>query len=266
MTTDPFAQFKIAQKEAWASFVPLEALTTISAGQLVRFAGVRGGESVLDAGCGTGVVAVSAARAGAQVKGLDLSPVLLERARWNAATACVEVELTEGDVEALPYPDAAFDVVLSQFGHMFAPRPQVATAELLRVLKPGGRIAFSTWPPEMYTGRMFLLVSQYAPPPPPGMAPPPQWGDPGMIRERLGDAVTELRFERELLQSPGLSPQHLRNLFETNVGPISKVVQTLTDDPGRLAQFRRELEALVASFMDGNVLRQHYLMTRARKR
>src|SRR5262245_13868611 len=180
MTTDPFAQFKAAQREGWGSFAPLEVVTTIPAGALVRFAAVRSGEALLDVGCGTGPVAVTAARTGARVRALDLSPVLLEHARRNASTAAVEIEFSEGDVEALPYADGTFDVVVSQFGHMFAPRPEVAIGEMLRVLKPGGRIAFSTWPPEQFVARMFALVGQYIPPPP-GVASPPAWGDPNVV-------------------------------------------------------------------------------------
>ncbi len=132
------------QREGWALFAPLETFTTMTAARLVSYAQVRAGQSVLDVACGTGVVALTAARAGATVRGLDLAPALLERARENAALAGVEIEFREGDAEALPCADASFDVVLSQFGHIFAPRPEVATAELLRVLKPGGTIAFST--------------------------------------------------------------------------------------------------------------------------
>jgi len=145
---DPFAQYKAAQREAWASFLPVEVITTIPAAKLVKFAQVSSGQTVLDVACGTGVVAVTAARRGATVSGLDLSPVLLERARYNADLAGVTVDFAEGDAEALAYPDASFDVVLSQFGHIFAPRPQVALSEMLRVLKVGGRLAFSSWPPE----------------------------------------------------------------------------------------------------------------------
>jgi ubiquinone/menaquinone biosynthesis C-methylase UbiE len=139
---DPFGAFKAAQREAWASFVPVEVITTIPAAKLVTFAQVAAGQRVLDVACGTGVVAVTAARRGASVSGLDLSPVLIERARYNADLAGVRVDFTDGDAEALPYPNASFDVVLSQFGHMFAPRPQVVLSEMLRVLKVGGRLAF----------------------------------------------------------------------------------------------------------------------------
>lgn len=265
MQNDPFAQFKAAQREGWALFVPLEAYTTPAAARLVEFARVRRGEKLLDVGCGTGVVAVTAARAGAQVKALDLSPVLLERARWNADTAGVAIEFTEGDVEALPYPDASFDVVMSQYGHMFAPRPEVAMGEMLRVLKPGGRIAFSTWPPELFIGRMFNLVGQYLPPPP-GVPPVSLWGEPNVVRERLGDKVTDLVFEREAMYVPALSPQHVRASFEATAAPVVKLVQNLKDDPARLARFRSELEALIASYTRHNLVRQQYLMTYAVKR
>ena len=265
MQNDPFVQFKAAQREGWALFVPLEAYTTPAAAALVEFARAQRGDKVLDVGCGTGVVAVTAARRGAQVKALDLSPVLIERARWNADTAGVAIEFTEGDAEALPYPDASFDIVLSQYGHMFAPRPEVAVSEMLRVLKPGGRIAFSTWPPELFIGRMFSLGGQYLPPPP-GVPPVALWGDPNVVRERLGDKVTDLVFEREVMYVPALSPQHVRQSFETTAAPVVKLVQTLKEDAAKLALFRSELEALIASYTRGNLVRQQYLMSRATKR
>ncbi|MBI5040109.1 MAG: class I SAM-dependent methyltransferase [Gammaproteobacteria bacterium] len=264
MHNDPFSQFKAAQREGWALFVPLEAYTTPAAASLVNFARVQRGEQLLDVGCGTGVVAVTAARAGAQVKALDLSPVLLERARWNAGTAGIAIEFAEGDVEELPYPDASFDVVLSQYGHMFAPRPEIAVAEMLRVLRPGGRIAFSTWPPELFIGRMFNLVGQYLPPPA-GVPPVSLWGDPNVVRERLADKVADLAFEREAMYVPALSPQHVRESFEATAAPVVKLVQSLKDEPDRLARFRAELEALIAAFTQGNLVRQQYLMTCATK-
>jgi ubiquinone/menaquinone biosynthesis C-methylase UbiE len=151
--------FKQSQREGWAHFGPLELLTTPTAAQLVRFARVRAEDGVLDVGCGTGVVAVTAARRGARVTGLDLTPQLLDRARENAALAQVSIDFHLGDVEHLPFADNEFDVVLSQYGHRFAPRPDVAVGEMLRVLRPGGTIAFSTWPPELNVGRMFALAA-----------------------------------------------------------------------------------------------------------
>src|SRR5262245_50562601 len=129
-TTDPFSQFKSVQREGWALFAPLEMITTPPAAKLIQFAGVQIKSSVLDVGCGTGVAAITAARRGAKVTGLDLTPALLERAKYNAKLAGVEVDFHEGDAENLPFPDASFDIVVSQFGHMFAPRPMVAIQEM----------------------------------------------------------------------------------------------------------------------------------------
>jgi len=204
---DPFESFKAAQKEGWVHFAPFEAHTTPCAAQLVKRAGVRPGQRVLDVACGTGVVSVTAARLGAQVTGLDLTPVLLERARDNAQIAGVQIDWHEGDAEKLPFGDATFDVVLSQFGHIFAPRPDVAAAEMLRVLKPGGTIAFSTWPPEFFSGRLFALTANYLPPPQ-GVAPPALWGDSNIVRQRLGAAVKDVWFGQGTLLIPALSPSH----------------------------------------------------------
>src|SRR6202790_3135704 len=167
---DVFESFKAAQRAGWAHFAPLQAITTASAAHLVRHAGIRAGQRVLDVACGTGVVAITAAGRGAQVTGLDLTPELLEVARENARVAAVSIDWHEGDVEHLPFDPSTFDTVVSQFGHIFAPRPDVAVAEMLRVLKPGGVIAFSTWPPELFVGQIFALTSRYLPPPPPGVA------------------------------------------------------------------------------------------------
>ena len=263
---DALAQFKEVQKQGWAHFAPLEAVTTREAPRLVKHAGVRAGHRVLDVACGTGVVAITAARLGARVTGLDLTPELLKRARENAAIADVAVDWHEGDAEQLPFGDADFDVVLSQFGHMFAPRPEVAVAEMLRVLKSGGTIAFSTWPPELAIGRLFALGGRYMPPPPPGVAPPPPWGDPNVVRERLGTAVKDLIFDRATMLVPALSPQHNRMMAERTAGPLVKLVESLTaTDPARLAAFRREFEAIVADYFQDNTVRQDYLLTRATK-
>jgi SAM-dependent methyltransferase len=265
MSNDPFAQFKATQREGWGFFGPLEFITTPAAAKLVRFAGVQRGEKVLDVGCGTGVVSVTAARLGAETTGLDLTPALLEKAVDNADVAGVSIEFREGDVEALPFKDSSFDVVLSQFGHMFAPRPLVAAGEMLRVLRPGGRIAFSTWPPELYTGRMFTLISSYLSLPE-GVAPPPQWGNPDIIRERLGPAVTDLTFDRDMLVAPGLSPEHLMRMFEQTAGPTVKLVESLKNDPVRLKEFRAAFREVLLPYFRDNQLHQSFLMSRARKR
>src|SRR5689334_19925052 len=119
MSEDAIAKFKEIQRQGWKHFAPLAAMTTPAAARLVKFASVRAGQNILDVACGTGVVAITAARIGARLRGIDLTPELLERARENAKIANVEIDFREGDVEALPFSDGEFDVVLSQFGHMF---------------------------------------------------------------------------------------------------------------------------------------------------
>lgn len=264
MTTDPFAELKNRQREMWASFGPTAMFTTPTAGHLVRFAAVTPGEAVLDVGTGTGVVAITAARAGARVTALDLTPALLEQASENARIAQLkDIVWTEGDAEQLPYADASFDVVLSQFGHMFAPRPDTVVAEMRRVLKPGGRVAFATWPPEEFVGCMFALVGRNSPPPPPGAAPPPQWGNPVVVTERLGAHFGAPFFERGTMAFPALSLAHYRSFMERSVGPMQKLVERLTGEPDKLAALRAEFEALAAPYHVDNVVRQGYLLTRA---
>jgi len=266
-STDGLTQFKQAQRESWAHFAPLEVFTTPSAAHLVRFAEVGGGIKVLDVGCGTGVVAVTAARQGARVQALDLTPPLLERARENSRIAGVTVDWREGDVEEMPFADGEFDIVLSQFAHMFAPRPAVALDEMLRVLKPGGTLAFATWPPEMLVGCTMALGARYMPPPPPGVPSPVLWGDPNIVRERLGTSVTDLAFDRGRIHVSSLSPQHFRAHVERNAGPIIKLVETLSANaPEELETFRQQFDAIVARFFRDNIVQQDYLLSRAAKR
>jgi SAM-dependent methyltransferase len=262
---DVFDQFKAAQKAGWAHFAPLQTFTTVAAARLVRHAGIGPQSRVLDVACGTGVVAITAARAGARATGLDLTPELLAAARDNARTAGVEIDWHEGDAENLPFDANTFDVVVSQFGHMFAPRPEVVVAQMLRVLKPGGTIAFSTWPPELFVGRLFALIGEHMPPPP-GVAPPPQWGEPALIRARLGAAVRDMVFDRARMLVPALSAPHAREAFERTAGPLIKLVESLgASEPTKLAALRQQLESLIADYYADNVIRQDYLMTRAIK-
>lgn len=262
--TDPFADFKARQREAWKHFAPLEVGTTMPAARLVRFAAVREGQEVLDVACGTGVAAITARRVGARATGLDMTAELLAKAKENASIANVDdIVWKEGDVEMLPFADRSFDVVLSQFGHMFAPRPEVAVNEMLRVLRPRGTIAFAAWPPESVFGRLFLVNSQYVPPPQ-GVPPTVQWGEPAVVMERLGAAVRDLHFERGLMQFPALSPQHYQHTMET-AGPGIRVVQALEKIPAKLAAFRREVVAAVSPYFRDNAVQMEYLLTRAIK-
>jgi len=236
---------------------------TMEVANLVR---VTASDRILDIGSGIGGPArYFANRFGCLVTGIDLTPELLVRAKENSELAKVEVQWQEGDVEQMPFGDASFYFVVSQFGHMFAPRPDVAVREMLRVLRPGGTLAFSTWPPEFYTGRLFALVGQYSPPLSREVSSPREWGNPGTIRERLGAPVKSIVFDHAIMKTPGLSPAHIRLLTERSLGPVIDVVKSLANDPSKLLQFRRELEENIHLYFEDNFLRQDFLLTRAVK-
>jgi SAM-dependent methyltransferase len=237
------------------------------AAHLVRFVGVRPGECVLDVGTGSGLVAIVAAQHGARVTGVDPTLELLAKAKENAALAgCRDIEWHEGAAELLPFADATFDVVLSQYAHMFSWQPDAAAREMLRVLKPGGRLAFAAWTPDGLAPRLMGLTFRYLPPMP-GVAPPSpfEWGHAEGVRTYLGGHVRDLEFEPAALQLPALSTPHARRLFEETFGPTLLLVRTLSNDPARLAQWRSEHDATAAEFFADGRLRFDYLLTRAIK-
>jgi len=267
MDANQIGQFKAKQRETWTmgNFGDMAVFTTPVAGHLARYARVAKDHAVLDVGTGTGVVAITARRLGAKVTGLDLTPALLTQARENATLAGHDdIAWHEGDAEALPFPDAFFDVVLSQFGHMFAPRPEVAVSEMLRVLKPGGTIAFATWPGEQLIGRQFSLIARYIPPPQ-GVPSPVQWGDVATVRQRLGVSVTRIHHERGIMGIPALTPMHLRLFQEAKAGPFIRAVQALQSEPERLEAWRNEMDEVLGEYLHDNVVRHEYLLTRAIK-
>lgn len=264
MTFD-LSAYKDNQKKTWTGFGQVAPVTRPASAKLVRFAAIRAGERVLDVGTGTGNVAITAALEGARVVGSDLTPELLSEAKMTADAAGAEgIEWREADAETLPFDDASFDVVLSQFGHMFAPRPDVATAEMLRVLKPGGRIAFSTWPPESLPGKGFVYVAKHVPPPP-SVPPIGQWGEAEVVRERLGARVRDLRFERAAFTIPTLGPRQFLAWQEASLGPVQRVTQSLAKEPEKLAKAREEYLRDLAPFFSENEARHEFLMTRAVK-
>ena len=146
----------------------------------------------LDIATGTGNLAIPLAKRGVDVTGVDIAPNLLDQARGRAAEEGLTIQFDEGDAESMPYPDAGFDLVVTMFGAMFAPRPELVAAEMARVLKPGGLLAMANWNPASFTGRMFKVGSSHVPPPP-GVPPPVLWGDEATVRARLEPFFTDIQ-------------------------------------------------------------------------
>src|ERR1041385_1491511 len=150
---------------------------------------LKPGMKVLDVACGTGNLAIPAARMGATVTGVDIAANSVEQARQNAKAEGLSAKFDEGDAEALPYDDASFDAVVTMFGAMFAPRPELVAGGLKRVCRPGGFIAMANWTPGGFIGRMFKTTAKHFPLPP-GMASPVLWGVEETVRERFGDGLS----------------------------------------------------------------------------
>ncbi len=182
-------------------------LPPISA-HLARLTNIRQDESVLDVACGNGNTAITACRVGAKVTGIDNTPELLSLAVEEERNAQVSgIEWKEGDAQNLPFEDESFDVVVATFGHMFAPNPELAAKEIVRVTSKGGRIGFATWPPELAIGSVFRTNAKHLPKNPDAPPSPILWGNPEVVRERLS-GVSELYFERGTVTFPILSPNH----------------------------------------------------------
>jgi SAM-dependent methyltransferase len=216
---------------------------------LVEAARIGPGDHVLDVAAGSCNVAIPAAATGAHVVASDLTPELLDRGRADAEAAGVSLEWQVADAEHLPFEDDTFDAVTSCVGVMFAPHHQAAADELIRVCRPGGRIALITWTPAGFIGQLFATMKPYVAPPPPGAQPPPLWGDVAHVRELLGDRVSDVRASQQLLQAGSMSdPVGFREYFKANYGPTIAAYRGLADEPERAAELDQALVDLVERF------------------
>lgn len=206
---------------------------------------LRSGERVLDVACGNGNAALAAARRFAHVTGVDYVPALLARAGARAAADGLRLEVREGDAEALPFPDGAFDVVLSTFGVMFTPDQERAAGELLRVCRHGGRIALANWTPDGFVGQMFKVVGSHVPPPA-GLRGPPLWGTQGRLAELLGAEARELRCQRREFTFRYRSAAHWLEVFRSWYGPTHRAFAALA--PEGQDALAADLTALVERF------------------
>jgi SAM-dependent methyltransferase len=238
---------KARQQETWASgdYAAVGARIPIISERLCDSADLRAGWRVLDVAGGSGNAALAAARSGCEVVLTDYVPSLLARARERARAEGLAVEVLEGDAEALPFPDASFDAVVSAVGVMFAPDHQRAAAELLRVTRPGGTIALANWTPDGFIGGLFATTGAHVPPPA-GLTPPPLWGTEEHVRALLGDGVRTLRARRRTYTFRYRSPDHFVEFFRQHYGPTLKAFAALDED-GRTA-LAEDIAALVRRF------------------
>lgn len=240
-------ELKDTAQASWAAgdydaMMRVEGLYAVGARLVDRLA-IAAGEDVLDVACGTGNAAIPAAQAGARVTGVDLTSPLLAVARRRADAAGVAVDWREGDAEALAFPDACVDVVMSTFGCMFAPRGEVVADELTRVLRPGGRLGLCTWPPDGVIGELFAVVGAYLPPLPEFVDPPLAWGEPARVRELFEGTGVTLAFHRERWAIAHPSPRDAVDCYTTKLGPVVQARQQCEAD-GRWPQLCHELTAL----------------------
>ena len=216
-----------------------------AAADFIKRLDLKPGMTVLDVACGTGNLAIPAARTGASVTGVDIAPNSVEQARQNAKAEGLNAKFDEGDAEALPYEDASFDAVVTMFGAMFAPRPELVASELKRVCRPGGVIAMANWTPSGFIGQMFKITGKYVTPPA-GMISPILWGDEDTVRERLSEGITGLELTRRTIDfvfpfGPADVVEHFRQFY----GPTLKAFESL--DADTQPALRADLEGLWAN-------------------
>ena len=266
-TVPDIAQLKSGLKFAWTSgdFGRIASFTAQAADDFVQRIGIRPSDRVLDIACGTGNTAIPAARLGARVTGIDIAPNLLSQARERAAGEGLEIRLEEGDAEEVPFPEGSFDVVLSMFGAMFAPRPDRVAAEMLRVCTSGGIVAMANWTPDGFVGKSFAINHKLLPPPP-WLPEPVLWGDEDTVRQRLGAGATklDLRRERFWFHYP-FSPRETVQFFRQYFGPTQVAFSRL--DAAGQAELAAQTEALWTEHntaTDGNTrVQAEYLDVRA---
>jgi SAM-dependent methyltransferase len=237
--------FKEKMRATWMAgdFGKIAEYSAEEAELFVDSLGIAPGMQVLDVACGTGNLAIPAARKGAQVTGVDIATNLLEQARARAEAEGLQIAFEEGDAEQLPFPDLHFDVVMSMFGAMFAPDPDKVASELARVSRHGGKIAMANWTPEGFTGKMFRLTSRYLPPPV-EIPAPVLWGDEAVARLRLSSngVRVETTRRRTILFDYPFPPREVVQFFRDYFGP-TKVAFSRLDEADQIA-YREDLEKL----------------------
>lgn len=222
---------KAAQRAVWqeGDYRAIAQQLVFASERLCEALDLRAGDRVLDVAAGTGNAALAAARRHCDVVALDFAPKLLDRAGERAVAEGVAIRLVEGDAESLPFPDGAFDAVVSVFGCMFAPDQRQTAAELLRACRPGGQIGLACWTPDGFAGDLFGLLCRYAPPPP-GLDPPSLWGTEDRLRELLGDGVSSLSPVRRTVDFRWRSAGEWVAFYRTRFGPVRATFEALDEE------------------------------------
>lgn len=237
--------FKQGQRKMWSvgDFPTMAPLIQDASDVTIDRLGVEPGQDVLDVATGTGNAAIRSAERGAGVIGLDQVPELLEAALARASAAGLDIDWVEGDAEELPFGDDCFDRVSSVFGVMFAPRHQQAADGLVRVTRPGGRIAIAAWTAEGLNGEMFKTIGAHMPPPPPELKPPVLWGSEEYVGELFAGHAVELSFERHDLPVTWESIDGWLDHCEVHLGP-TVLAKAALEPQGRWDAARADLVAL----------------------
>jgi ubiquinone/menaquinone biosynthesis C-methylase UbiE len=238
------AELKTRQHAAWSSgdYAIVGTTLQIVGEELCEALDVRPGQKLLDVAAGNGNATLAAARRWCDVVSTDYVPSLLERGQLRAKAEALPVEFKVADAEALPFADAAFDIVVSTFGVMFTPDQDKAASELLRVCRSGGKIGLANWTPEGFIGQLFKTLGKYLPPPA-GAKSPALWGTPARITELFGAAAASIKAERRHFTFRYRSPEHFLEIFRNYYGPMLKAFAAL-DETNRQA-LRNDLRALI---------------------
>jgi SAM-dependent methyltransferase len=239
-----YAAIKQRQQATWASgdYAVIGTTLQIVGETLAEAADIRADDAVLDVAAGNGNASLAAARRHARVTATDYVPALLDKAAARARAESLALELRVADAECLPFDDASFDVVISTFGVMFTPDHRRAADEMLRVLRPGGRIAMANWTPSGFIGQLFKVIGAHVPPPA-GVQPPPLWGTEAHLDTLFGDRLAAMRCERRHFNFRYRTPAHFIDVFRTLYGPTHKAFAAL--DAAGAASLERGIAALL---------------------
>ncbi len=231
VATPDFAAIKLRQQATWASgdFAVVGTTLQIVGESLVEAVNVQSGERVLDVAAGNGNATLAAARHFADVTSTDYVPALLDKGRARAQAEGLSVQFQVADVEALPFEDRSFDVVLSTFGVMFAPNHQQSSREMLRVTRSGGRIGMANWTPDGFIGRLFKVIGAHVPPPA-GLKSPALWGTEPHLVELFGAQASDIKCARRIFNFRYKSTAHWVQIFRDFYGPTHKAFASLQGD------------------------------------